>query len=348
MSRLLSLILCLFLPLNLYAYENAFYILHSKSPTEIKAMRRQLEKLEREAKKISLLISQSYHIDEFGVLQGYLDDEVKAFSQKHHIPLLAMVTNQAFDPHKAHLFLSNKKAKETALNTLIKALQKEHLQGVQFDFEGIKLEDRNLLTAFFLEASKKLHQHKYLVSIAVIPKETNGPFASEMEKRRFENWSGAYDLKKLQGAMDFITIMAYDQHGQGTLPGPIAGFKWVQQVIKVALKEIPCDKISLGLPSYSGYWYLPTETHDRLAVRFRQVDYHETALLKTKYHFHWQWDTANQVHFAYFQHHWLNDYLFIEDSSSFKAKYKLMKRYHLRGMSLFRIGSEDQRIWLSI
>ncbi len=38
-------------------------------------------------------------------------------------------------------------------------------------------------------------------------------------------------------------------------------------------------------------------------------------------------------------------FLFLEDQRSFSAKLKLAKFFHLRGISVFRLGTEDPRIW---
>jgi len=57
------------------------------------------------------------------------------------------------------------------------------------------------------------------------------------------------------------------------------------------------------------------------------------------------WDADDGVNYAFYQRDWLNQFLFIENSQSFKLKLALAKKYHLRGISVFRFGSEDQNIW---
>jgi spore germination protein YaaH len=57
------------------------------------------------------------------------------------------------------------------------------------------------------------------------------------------------------------------------------------------------------------------------------------------------WDNNEKINYAFFTHDWLNEYIFVEDDQSFKAKLDLAKKYNLRGISVFYIGIEDPRIW---
>jgi len=41
----------------------------------------------------------------------------------------------------------------------------------------------------------------------------------------------------------------------------------------------------------------------------------------------------------------VNDWVFLEDARSFKAKLDLAHRKHLRGFSVWVLGPEDERIW---
>ena len=71
----------------------------------------------------------------------------------------------------------------------------------------------------------------------------------------WENWRGAYDLKALAQTVDLICLMTYDQHTRWTMPGPVAGWGWTTENLDYALKVVPKDKLSLGIPLYGYHWY---------------------------------------------------------------------------------------------
>ena len=136
--------------------------------------------------------------------------------------------------------------------------------------------------------------------------------------------------------------MAYNQHPNGTIPGPNASIDYVRAAIKNALKTIPANKLSLGIPTYSLYWFSSDET---IRARQAEISYADANFLLKKYQPKLRWDAKQKVHYAIYERNWLNEYIYLEDLSSFKEKIALAKHYKLRGISVFRIGTEDDRVW---
>ncbi|MGB6976857.1 MAG: glycosyl hydrolase family 18 protein [Gammaproteobacteria bacterium] len=325
-----------------FALENMFYILRT-NPTP-----HRFSNLNNHAKFINVLISQAYIIDEQGNVKGFIDPEVLKFANEHAIKVMVMVTNVEFDKPKTHRFLSKISAQRKAIQTIIDLSKQYHYYGVQFDFENIGLEDKASLTRFYLAAAEALHKNGFKISFAVIPVTADAPQESDFLKQKYENWGGAYDLKALGESGDFITVMAYDQHTRGTTPGPVASIPWVEAVIKHTLQFIAPQKISLGIPVYSGYWF--TGDHsvngvEQISVHLFDLSYEKVQALMSKYHIKLKWNDIDKVNYAIYEQAWLNQYLFVEDAQSFKAKLALAKKYHLGSISVFRLGIEDPRIW---
>ena len=57
------------------------------------------------------------------------------------------------------------------------------------------------------------------------------------------------------------------------------------------------------------------------------------------------WDEKDKVHFFMIAPDFIYRYVFIEDADSFAAKLSLAKQFALRGITVFRIGTEDPKIW---
>lgn len=331
---------------NCYAFEKVFYILHGKTPTELIATQSELVTLKPYTKLIDILISQAYQINATGAVEGYVDSSVLNFAKQNSIKLMPLVTNHEFNTEIAHQFLLNLNAQNKAIDLILAECQKYQYYGVQLDFEMIHITDRNLLTRFYQLAAERLHKAGYIVSFTVSPEVSNGTEASYFLTKIWKNWEGAYNLKQLGEAADFLTVMTYDQHGQGTTPGPPASYPWTEEAVKHALKYVPANKISLGIPTESTYWYTGQNPETRsLSILVNTLDHNATVDLINKYKINLQWDDKNKFNYAIFDRNWLFEYLFVENAKSFAAKIELVKKYKLRGISVFVLGTEDPQIW---
>jgi spore germination protein YaaH len=321
-----------------FALENAFYILRGKNVAA-------LNSLSAHYPAVDILISQAYRIRKDGEVAGFVNQEVLALAERQHVKVMPLVTNANFDPSIAHRFLNHPEAQRSALQTLLALCQKHHFYGLQFDFEGISIKDKMALTSFFRKAYALLHQHGFVVSFAIVPTTSDGVQPSDFLKRQYNNWAGAYDLQSLGKYSDFITLMAYDQHRDGTTPGSDANRHWVDAAIRYTLRFVPAHKLSLGIPTYSSYWYIRDRSHGKITVNRETISHSLAMRLLNKFHAELHWDNQNAVNYALYERDWMNEYLFIENAKSFQAKRDLAKHYRLRGISVFNLGNEDPDIW---
>lgn len=306
-------------------------------------MQKEMSSLRDHAKNISAVITQAYHINKAGVVSGYTNDVMMAFTRMQHIKTFILVTNEGFKREETHVFLHNPKAQQDAIQALVKLCNDNHYQGVQMDFENVNVQDKAELTSFFTNLANALHQMHLVVSFAVVPAVANGKQVSNYQQKKYDNWGGVYDLAALSKVADFISLMAYDQHTDGTTPGPNADLRWVEATLKHTLQFVPAKKLSLGIPTYSLRWYVGGKDH--LSVKMAQISYREALSVLKDNGAGMQWSDKGKFHFAVYDHNWLYQYLYIEDAASFKARYGLARKYKLHGVSVFDLGIEDPGIW---
>ena len=58
-----------------------------------------------------------------------------------------------------------------------------------------------------------------------------------------------------------------------------------------------------------------------------------------------QWDDVQKAFFAMWEDHGVFEHAWLEDARSFRAKLELVRRYHLRGYSVWVLGQEDPKVW---
>src|SRR5205085_5835421 len=124
--------------------------------------------------------------------------------------------------------------------------------GFQFDYENIHYTYRDKFTLFFQEAAREFHKHKLQLSAAVVGRQNDT--RNSRSPGGYDNWSGVYDYGEMGKHADFISVMAYAEHGATADPGPVAGLPWVRRISEYSATTMPARKISLGVPFYAMRW----------------------------------------------------------------------------------------------
>lgn len=300
--------------------------------------------------QIDIIAPVAYNVDEDGIVWGDVDPRVLELANEHHVKVMPLIHNPKFNQEMLHELLSSEVARKRAIETLLDECQRYNYHGIQFDFENLHINDKDLFTQFFKETAAALHAHGFKLSAAVVHRPEKYPGPTKYFKWLYKNWRAGYDLQALAEIGDFLSVMTYSQHTRRTPPGPNAGIPWVKKNIAYFLSQVPPEKLSLGIPVVSQHWRTEQDDEKYLAHArswSRSLSYSEAMALSERYGAKLQWIEDQQVHFTFFENGGLFEYIFFEDARSFAAKVDLMKTNKLRGFSAWVIGSEDPAIWQS-
>jgi len=361
MRRKLKLIITLILisiSFSALSLTNLFYSMRDNDVPHLRDHYRVLNDIKKHHQKIDILIPQAYVINPEGVLYKFVEPETAQATKKYNIKLMPLVTNEDFNANKVNRFLQNKTAEQRAIDSLVTVCKQKKYYGFQIDFEHLPERDRTLFTEFYQGTANALHHAGCKVSIAIVPARQSIPVSDVLLKRDIY-WAGAYDQKQIGKVSDFVVLMTYNQHGAMTPPGPNAGYALDKKAVEHALKNIPKQKVFLGIPTTSNYWTMAPidNTFKNIKMTLNDkpispdvaqavaISYEQVKLLQKKHHLKWLWDKQSKVHYAMFDYQDFYRYVFIEDAASFAAKRQLAKQYHLGGIAVFRLGTEDHNIW---
>jgi len=306
------------------------------------------ESFKKNIDKISIIAPANYNVDEDGIVWGSVDPRVLKLSKEHNVKVMPLIHNPGFNQEMLHGLLANKQARQRTIESLLDECKTYGYYGIQFDFENLNINDKALFTTFYQETADVLHKEGFKLSVAVVHRPAKFPGPTKYFKWLYKNWRAGYDLKALGEIGDFISIMTYSQHTRRTPPGPNAGLPWVINNIEYFLKEVPAEKLSLGIPVGSQYWR--TEQDDELYHKnarswSQSLKHSEAMALVERFDAKINWIDEQKVAFTFFENSGLFEYIFFEDSRSFQHKLDLVKKYNLRGFSVWVIGNEDPAIW---
>ena len=131
-----------------------------------------------------------------------------------------------------------------ALSTdLAAAVAANNLDGVNVDIENMTQLQRSSYVDFVRLLREKLPAGK-TIAVAV----ASNPWGATT------GWQGSYDYAGLAQYADYLMIMTYDEHYDGSVPGSVSSLSFMEKSIAYALTQVPKNKIVLGLPFYGRVW----------------------------------------------------------------------------------------------
>ena len=241
------------------------------------------------------------------------------------VPILSNNVNQVFHGDAVHRIITNPVKREKLINDLIRILDSAKLSGVNIDFEDLVEKRNETLVQFQKELYEKLHAKGYLVTQDVVP------------------FNEDYNFTELANYNDYIFLMAYDEHSESTGPGSIAQQKWIEAAVDEAAKKIPAQKLILAAAGFGYDWTIdkngkPVHTDP---ITYQQV-LNRARAYQSKIDF--DNDTYNLT-FSYTDDDDKDHKVYFTDAATTFNALRFAAEYGLSGVSLWRLGAEDSRMW---
>lgn len=272
-------------------------------------------------------------IDGKGTIKSKADLQYIEWAHRNNLAVWALIDN-SFDPKITHEFLSSSEVREHIIRQILMYADLFKLDGINIDFENINLEDKGLLVQFMRELTPILHEAGITVSMDITVKSNSA------------NWSLCYDRKELGKIVDYLMLMAYDEHwASSPVSGSVASIGWVERGIVTLLEEVPAEKVILGLPFYMREWEETEVEGGGFTVRSKTLSMTKAKETVQKNNAHVSWDEEAGQNFAYYRKDDKSYKIWIEDEQSIKLKTDLVLKYDLAGAAGWRKGFEEPKIW---
>lgn len=331
----------------------------------------------------------AFSVKEDGTLKdlaGLGDREWKNLIKKADTKNIEVVPTVMWSDGEAiHALLSNQTKRKNHINAIIKMVKAGRYDGVDIDYEAKLSETKDYFSLFLKELDKALGSKMLTCTIEA----RTPPESLYHEVPEVINY--ANDYTAIAKYCDRVEIMAYDQQRadiklnserKGNPYMPLSDVDWVEKVVKLALEDIPKEKIVLGVPTY-GHQYTVTVAPEwfRDYKRVGAINLPDMLDIVDEYDVTPGRNDGGEMAFTYFPDSsiWkilkslpvpkgtpkgmeaaqqallfatMADmevevrYALYSDATAVKDKIDLAKKYKLRGVSVFKIdGEEDQDIW---
>lgn len=271
-----------------------------------------------------------FFLDENNLVKNNIDNRLIRFAEVHSIPIWAMVGNR-FDADLTHRLLSNSTKREQLVQKLVSEATTYGLAGLNIDFENVQPSDREYLSAFFASLYPKLKSKGILLSIDVSPDLGT-------------DWTEAFDYKTLGKNADYIVLMAYDEHWNGSVtPGSVSSLPWLQSGVQKLMKAVDKDKIVVALPTYTRDWSLTSPTKDTYDISLHR----QGQIYRSNGHT-LKWDASISQYTMTYTSAGSRRKIWTEDSRSLSAKVRYLEQLDIGGYAYWYMGSETSDVWTAI
>ena len=232
-----------------------------------------------------------------------------------------------------------------SLSTQIADYVEEYdLDGINVDIENVTHEQKDQYTQFVKLLREKIPGHKE-ISVAVAANPNNWQ----------TGWHGSYDYAALSEYADHLLIMAYDEHYEGSSPGPVASISFVERSIQYALEKTTSDKIVVGIPFYGRIWGLDSnritgkgvsaKTIQEIIERCESTLTYDEQSQSVKAEVTITESSGNFTVGGDFVLQPGRYVIWFENAQSYQAKLGLIEKYNLKGAGAWSLGQEDPSIW---
>ncbi|MFC4323151.1 glycosyl hydrolase family 18 protein [Litchfieldia salsa] len=241
-----------------------------------------------------------------------------------------------FDPDKTHGAFKHFETRQHMIRQLLHYAKTYKLDGINIDIENVYEEDGPLITQFVREATPYFHQAGLLISMDVT-------FISDSGM-----WSAFYEREKLAEIVDYMVVMAYDEHwATSPIAGSVASLPWVEGNLNRILEVIPNERLILGVPLYSRIWKEQETEGGNIEVSSKAHSMESIQAWIKEHHLQVTYDEKTGQNYAEFYNQEEKSLykVWIEDEMSLNKRAQLVHKYQLAGVASWQRTFASDVAW---
>jgi cellulose synthase/poly-beta-1,6-N-acetylglucosamine synthase-like glycosyltransferase/spore germination protein YaaH/peptidoglycan/xylan/chitin deacetylase (PgdA/CDA1 family) len=284
--------------------------------------------LRKNVSKLNMVVPEWFFINPAtDTLELQIDTAALHLMQKNNVTIVPLINNVSLEDENGdfnsdilHTILNDPQKQERLILDIVKYLRQYHLQGINVDFEALKEKSQAPLIAFQKQLYSTLHSQGFLVTQDIIPDDED------------------YNIKELAANNDYIFLMAYDEHYVNSVPGAVSSQKWIEKVLDEAAASVDSKKIILSIAGYGYDW---AEGDEGITVTYQQAlanaEQHKAVIQfdDDNYNNYYHYKDADSV---------MHNVYFTDAATNFNTM-RFADEYRVAGTALWRMGSEDERLW---
>lgn len=262
--------------------------------------------------------------DESGNMSSYASADFVSKMHQRGIDVWALVSDFDTNVDFAQLY-SSKAARTNMVNKLVG-------EAKSYGFDGINLDYENIKSAY----AKDYLQFVRELSVVC---ERNGIVLST-DNYKPEAYNRCYNLKEQSKFVDYVIVMAYDEHYAGTDAGSVASLPFVKEAVEDTVQLVDKEHVIAGIPFYTRIWTTTDGNTTSRAVGMQaaidQLNSDGQVAL-------WNDDCGQYV--ASYTVGSSTRQIWFEEEKSIEAKMQVIQQENTAGVACWKLGLEKSTVW---
>lgn len=262
--------------------------------------------------------------DASGNMSSYASADFVSKMHQRGIDVWALVSDFDTNVDFAQLY-SSKAARTNMVNKLVG-------EAKSYGFDGINLDYENIKSAY----AKDYLQFVRELSVAC---ERNGIVLST-DNYKPEAYNRCYNLKEQSKFVDYVIVMAYDEHYAGTEAGSVASLPFVKEAVEDTVQLVGKEHVIAGIPFYTRIWTTTdgntTSRAVGMQVAIDQLNSDGQVAL-------WNDDCGQYV--ASYTVGSSTRQIWFEEEKSIEAKMQVIQQENTAGVACWKLGLEKSTVW---
>lgn len=226
--------------------------------------------------------------------------------------------------------LSSTKEREELINALVAEAIRYDLDGLNIDFELLSLQTGPYFIRFLRELSVKCRANGLVLSVDNYVPSAHAAY---------------YDWKAQGEVVDYVVIMAYDEHYAGSeTAGSVASYNYLTTAVDNILTMVPKEQVIMAVPFYTRLWTETEEngvtklTSEALAMVTAATELSRNKVTPV-------WDEETRQYYAEYTKGGATCKMWLEDAQSLQEKLAYIRKNDLAGVAVWRLGFEPDEVW---
>lgn len=281
-----------------------------------------LSDLKRNIGRLDMIATESFFLNGDSIVDKADTAALKVIhnAKKTAIAVVSNFNKDHWDGAAVRRLLSNMPAQQKLIANLISITQKYGYKGINIDFEELNLQDRTSFNAFMKNLYTQFHAKKLIVSQDISPENDD------------------YQPEILQHYNDYIILMAYDQHSDQSNAGDISHQEWVEEKLDDICSKVDASKVILALACYGYDW--PDNSVGK------PITYEDAMTTAASYKSKIYYDKGSaNLNFSYNDGSGIKHRVYFTDAATYFNLIRKADDWDIAGIALWRLGSEDKRLW---